>query len=243
MHLAGDGTRQIREQIHRAVADFLCSHGAAHRRVVFVPLQNVAEIADAGRRQCLDRPRRNRVDANILLAEIGREIAHARLQRRLRNAHHVVMRHPFLGAVIGQRQDRAAVGQKLFGALRDRGQRVAADQHGLGKIIGGGFEIAAVELILVGEGDRVHHEVDLAPFLPEHAEYGVDGRGIDDIAMAEQDAVEFLGERLDPLLQRVALPGERDLRPRRVAGPGDAPGNRAVVGDAENDPALALHQT
>ena len=75
------------------------------------------------------------------------------------------MRHPFLGAVIGQRQDRAAVGQKLFGALRDRGQRVAADQHGLGKIVGGGLEIAAVELVLVGERDRVHHEIDLAPFL------------------------------------------------------------------------------
>jgi hypothetical protein len=48
---------------------------------------------------------------------------------------------------------------------------------------------------------------------------------------------------LDPLLQRVALPGECDLRARRAAGFGDAPGDRAVVGDTENDPALALHQT
>jgi hypothetical protein len=61
--------------------------------------------------------------------------------------------------------------------------------------------------------------------------------------VTEQDAVEFFGERLYPLLQCVALPGERDLRARRMAGLGDAPGNRAVVGDAENHPALALHQT
>ncbi len=87
------------------------------------------------------------------------------------------------------------------------------------------------------------HKVDLAPFLPEHVEDGVDGRGIGDVAMAEQDAAEFLGQRLDPLLQRVALPGECDFRARRVAGLGDAPGNRAVVGDAENHSALALHQT
>jgi hypothetical protein len=47
----------------------------------------------------------------------------------------------------------------------------------------------------------------------------------------------------DPLLQRVALPGQRDLRARGAAGFRNPPGDRAVVGDAENDPALALHQT
>src|ERR1700730_7453605 len=61
--------------------------------------------------------------------------------------------------------------------------------------------------------------------------------------MAEQYGTEFLRRRLDPLLQRVALPGQRDFRARRVAGPGDAPGDRAVVGNSEDHPALALHQT
>jgi hypothetical protein len=208
-----------------------------------VPFQDVAEIADAGRGQRLDRPRRNRIDANVLSAEIGRKIAHARLQRGFRNPHHVVMRHPFLGAIIGQRHDRAAVGQQLLGALGDRGQRVAADQHGPGKIVGGGFEIAAVELVLVGERDGVDHEVDLAPLLPEHFKHRVDGQGIGDVAMAEQDAVEFFGQRLDAFFQRVALPGQCYFRARRTAGLGDAPGDRAVVGNPEDHPALALHQT
>jgi hypothetical protein len=88
----------------------------------------------------------------------------------------------------------------------------------------------------------MHHEVDLAPFFPEQIERGVDGCGIGDVAMAQQQSAEFLGQRLDPLLQRVALPGERDLRAGFAACLGDAPGDRAVVGDAEDHSALALHQ-
>ena len=133
--------------------------------------------------------------------------------------------------------------EQLFGALRDRGQRVAGDQHGLGKIVGGGFEIAAVELILVGEGDRMHDEIDLAPLLLQHVERRIDGGGVGDVAMTEQEAVQLLCQRLDPLLQRVALPGQRDLGARRVACLGDTPGDRTVIGNAEHDPALAMHQT
>ena len=183
MHFAGHAPRQVGEQIERAVADFLDRDGAAHRRVVFVPLQNVAEIADAGGRQRLDRPCRDGVDADILLAEIGGEITHARLECRLGDAHDVIMRHPFLGAVIGQRQDRAAVGQQLLGALGNRGQRKAGDQHGLGEVVRGRFEVAAVELVLVRKSDGVHEEVDFAPLLLQHIENGVDRRGIGDVAM------------------------------------------------------------
>ena len=42
-------------------------------------------------------------------AEIGGQVAHARLQRGLRHAHHVVVRHDLLGAVVGERQQRAAL--------------------------------------------------------------------------------------------------------------------------------------
>jgi hypothetical protein len=153
------------------------------------------------------------------------------------------MRHPFLGAVIAQRQDRAAVGQKLFGTLGNRGQRVATDQHGLCEVVRRGFEIPAVELILVGEGDRVHHKVDLAPCLLQRLEHRIDGRGVGDVAMPQNAAAQLAGQWLDPFLERVALPGQGDFRARGMAGFGDAPGNRSVIGDAEDHPALALHQT
>ena len=66
--------------------------------------------------------------------------------------------------------------------------------------------------------------------------------GIGDVAMADDMRAELGGERLDALLQRVALIGERELRALRARGAGDAPGDRAVVGDAHDEAALAGHQ-
>src|SRR5581483_990428 len=51
---------------------------------------------------------RDRVDANAIGAERRREIAHARLEARLGEAHHVVVRHHALRAEVGQREERAA---------------------------------------------------------------------------------------------------------------------------------------
>ena len=102
-------------------------------------------------------------------------------------------------------------------------------------------KFSGVELLTVG--DRMHQEVDLAPLLLQHCEGGVDGRGIGDVAMAEHEAADLGGERLDALLERIALIGEGELGAGRVACLGDAPGDRAVVGKAEDHPALALHQS
>ena len=146
------------------VADLLDRHAAPQRRVVLVPFEDVAEVADPGRRQRLDRTRRDGVDADVLLAEVGGEIAHGRLERGLGDAHHVVVRHPLLGAVIGEREQRAAVRHQLLGALGDGGERVAADQHRLREIVRRGVDVAAGELLLVGERDGVHEEIERAPF-------------------------------------------------------------------------------
>jgi hypothetical protein len=60
--------------------------------------------------------------------------------------------------------------------------------------------------------------------------------------MAEHDAAKFLGQRLDALLQRIALIRQADDRALGLAGLGDAPGNRAIVRDTQNDAAFALHE-
>ena len=67
--------------------------------------------------------------------------------------------------------------------------------------------------------------------------------GLGDVAMADDQAADFLRQRLDPLFQRVALIGEGELGALRVAGLGDAPGDRAVVGDPHDQAALAAHET
>ena len=71
----------------------------------------------------------------------------------------------------------------------------------------------------------------------------IDGRGLGDVAMADHAAADLLGQRLDPLLQGVALIGEGELGAVRMAGLGDAPGDRPVVGDPHDQAALAAHQT
>ena len=136
---------------------------AAQRRIVFVPFEDVAEIADAGGRQRLDRPGRDRVDADALLAEIFGHIAHARFERGFGDAHDVVVRHDFLGAVIGERQHAAAVRHHLLGALRDRGERVAGDVHRHREIVRRRVDVAALELLLVGERDGVDDEIERCP--------------------------------------------------------------------------------
>src|SRR6478752_10718109 len=54
--LAGDPTAQVRQEIERAAADVLDRHGAPKRRIVLVPLEDVAEVGDAACGKGLDRP-------------------------------------------------------------------------------------------------------------------------------------------------------------------------------------------
>src|SRR5262249_59223372 len=51
-----------------------------------------------------------------------------------------------------------------------------------------------------------------------------------------------LRERHDPLAERLALIGKREHRTVRGERAGDPPGDRVVVGDPHDQPALALHQ-
>src|SRR5713101_7754076 len=79
MNLARHAAREVAEEIDRSVADLLNRDAAAQRRVVLVPFEDVAEVTDARRRQRLDRAGGDGIDANVLLAQIGGEVAHGRL--------------------------------------------------------------------------------------------------------------------------------------------------------------------
>ena len=105
------------------------------------------------------------------LAEIGGEIADARLERGLGHAHHVVMRHHLLGAVIGEGEERAALPHQGLGALGERGEGVAGDEERLDEIVLGRVDVAPVELLLVGEGDGMNQEIERAPLLGDRVEH------------------------------------------------------------------------
>ena len=64
-----------------------------------------------------------------------------------------------------------------------------------------------------------------------------------DVAVDQQVGAELGGERPHPLLERLALVGEGQLGALVGQCPGDSPGQRPVVGEAHDQPALALHQS
>ena len=216
-------------------------HGAAQRRVELVPLQDVAEIADAGGRERLDRAGRDRVDADVLLAQVLGEIAHARFERRLGHAHDVVVRHHLFRAVIGQRQQAAAVRHQLLGALGHGGERVAGDVHGHREIVGRGVDVAPLELLLVGEGDGVDDEIEVAPDRAELGEGGVERGRLGHVAVDQGRRAQRLDQGDDALLERLALIGEGELGALAGQRLGDAPGDRAIIGDPHDEAALAGH--
>ena len=43
--------RKIRQEVHAGIAHLVDGHSAAQRRIVFIPLEDVAEVSDAGRGQ------------------------------------------------------------------------------------------------------------------------------------------------------------------------------------------------
>src|ERR1700678_970598 len=67
-NFAGDAARHGRQEEDRALADLLDRHRTAQGRIVLVPPQYVAEVADAGGGERLDRAGRDRVDADALFA-------------------------------------------------------------------------------------------------------------------------------------------------------------------------------
>ena len=52
---------------------------------------------------------------------------------------------------------------------------------------------------------------------------------------------DFGGQRLDALLDRVALIGEGDFRALAAQGLGDAPGDRAIIRNPHDEAAFARH--
>ena len=98
--------------------------------------------------------------------------------------------------------------------------------------------VAALELVAVGEGKRVHDEIERAPFLADHLEHAFDALQILDIGLFDDRGADRLGERHGAAAESAALIGEGKLGALAVQHAGDAPGDRAVVGDAHHQPLL-----
>ena len=152
------------------------------------------------------------------------------------------MRDDLFGAVIGECDERAAIGHQRFGTAAERRERITGDREARREVFKRRVDIAPVELVLVGIGNGVNEEVELAPLLRQPLEDGVHAGRIGDVARHDEVRPDRFGQRHDTLQQRLALIGESKLRALVGAGLGDAPGDRPVVGDTHDEAALARHQ-
>ena len=152
------------------------------------------------------------------------------------------MRHPFFCTVICQRQHRPArFRHQLFCALRNGREGIARDQQGFGEVGFRGVNIAPGQLILVRVGDGMDDKVQPAPKLVHLFKHGIKRRGVGHVAVAQNMPANFGGQRLNALLELVTLIGEGKLGTLQVAGFGNAPGNRHLVGNTHDKPTLASH--
>ena len=215
---------EIGQQIERGAADVVERGVALQGRVVLVPFQDVAEVADAGGGERLDRTGRDCVDPDAGAAEVDREVAHARLERSLGHAHDVVVGRDPLGTDIGERQQAAARGHQRCGAATEVGERVTGDHQRAVEIGGAGLEVFPLELLLVGVGDGVDDEVEPAPGRGEVGEQLVQARLVGNVGRADQLGIELLGERPHTLLHDLALVSDGQHSTLHRHGPRDAPG-------------------
>src|SRR6266481_9881988 len=79
-----------------------------------------AEPADAPGGERLHRPRRNAVYPDFFWTKIVGKITRTGFEARLGHAHHIVVRHDLLRAVIGHRNDAASIGHHRRRVARKR---------------------------------------------------------------------------------------------------------------------------
>ncbi len=152
------------------------------------------------------------------------------------------MRNDLLRAVIGQRQDRTALGHHGACAPGHRDQRIGGNVHRHQEVVEAGVDIFPAQFALVRKADRVNDEVDGVPARLERIEGGVERIHVRYVALDQEIAAHLFRQRADALLERFALVGKGQFRPMLRQLPGDAPCQRLVVGEPHDQPALTCHQ-
>mmetsp|Transcript_15010 Transcript_15010/g.58821 ORF Transcript_15010/g.58821 Transcript_15010/m.58821 type:complete len:311 (-) Transcript_15010:38-970(-) len=221
-------------------ADLGDVHQPAQRRALARALQQLVEMRQARGRAGGHRPRRHRVDADAARAQLGREVAHAGLQRGLHRAHQAVAGHHLFGTEVAHGDQAATLRHQRLGQARHAQQGVAGDVHRAGEAGGAGVDDAAHQVGLGREGDGVDEKVQPAPLPRDGVEHRLQLAGLLHVQRQAQRGAHLLGQRLHMRPGLVVEPGQRQLGAGRVAGLGTAPGDALVVRDADDEAAAAL---
>ena len=240
-HLGRDGAAGGTEQEQGGVGHFRCVDGATKRRAIAIRLQDGRESRDARRRERANRPGRDRVDANVLRAEVGGQIAHGRLERRLGDAHDVVVGEHALAAEIRERHDAAAAARchERRRATRERHERIRADVERHGEAPARGLDERLRQILPLGERRAVHEKIQPAAVAGHGLEHRVDLAVVADVAGQHGDALERRRQLAHVLLEPFAGVGEHDVRALSRGRLGDGPRDRPLVGDTDDQAGLA----
>ena len=203
------------------------------------------EAGDARRGQRPDRPGADRVDPDAVRPEVGREVADRRLERGLGHAHDVVVGDDLLG-----RRSRSGSGSTTRAWSSGRAPRASAtSEYAMTSRASANpsREVSTnspVEVLALGEGQGVDEDVELAVRLAPAVEDALDVVVRLDVARLD----EGRADRRRPAAgracsMRLSTEEKPTVAPSRVEGLGDAPGDRVVVGDPEDQRLLAVEQS
>src|SRR3954452_13239887 len=238
-----DVPRRVAQEVAGRRADVLRLDVAAKRRALLDDRLHRRKAGDRTRGERTHGAGRHGVHADVPLAEVPGEVLDRRVERRLRDTHHVVVRYRPLAAEIGHRDDRAAAGllhQRLRGA-RAGYERVRADVDRHPEPVPGRVREPTFEVLGGGEGDRVHEQIELpAEGLARLRKHARDVVIRTHVAFGDERRIHGRGEVPHVLLDALALKSERELRSAFGEHLRDRPCDRALVGDSENESFLAL---
>ncbi|KAG1436594.1 hypothetical protein G6F57_020591 [Rhizopus arrhizus] len=161
------------------------------------------EILDAAGSQRLDGAGRNAIGADAARAQRRGQVAHAGFQRRLGQAHRVVVGHHAFGAQVGQRQHRRVASfHQRQGGLGHGGEAVGRDVVGDAEAFARqAVQEVAGDCFARGEADGVHQAVQAVPVLGQFGEGAFDLAVFGHVARQHDLAAEFGGEFADAVFE------------------------------------------
>src|SRR5271167_1766768 len=232
--VAGHRTSVRARQENAGGADLLDRDEPARRRALRHPLHQCVEIRNPRGGAGGERARADGMHANALGPKLDGQVAHGRFERRLDRPHDPVILDDLVGAMIAHGEDRSPTGHQLFGPARQVEQRPARYIHRRQKAVARAVGDAPGERLPRGEGDRVDENVEASPFRRDRLEHRIDLHRVANLQRQQQRRFDRLRQRLDIRARPIVEIGHRDLGAGPMHRLGASPGDRAVVGDADD---------
>ena len=153
------------------------------------------------------------------------------------------MRYHAFGAQIGKRQLCPARLHQRGCAAANGHEGIAGNIHRLQKGIAWRVQIAPAQILLIGEANGMHQEIQPAPGLFNGTKGGIHIGVIGHIAGHNKARSQAFRQGAHALFQRLTLIGKGNLAPLSGDCLRNAPGDGAVIGHPHDQAALAGHQS